>query len=731
MTVMPRPELTPATSRRTILKMSAVTGGGLILGFQIGQGAEAQAATGSFEPNAYLEIKPTGRIRIYSTNPEVGQGVKTSLPMIVAEELDAAWADVDAEQAPIKPEVYGWQAAGGSLSILRGWDALRTAGASARHMLVAAAAESWDVDAAACRTADSHVIHPDGVTKVAYAELVDRAAAMPVPDEVTFKAREDYTLLGSWIGGVDNDKLVTGQPLFAADQVQPDMVYATYTKCPAFGGTVASANLDEVRQMPGILDAFVIEGTRQPAEISAGVAIVADSTWSAMRAKSALEIEWDETDAAKDSWSSAAATAGSLAGSKGEELIHSAGDVDAALQSAAVTVEATYSYPFIAHVPMEPQNCLAWHKGDSVEIWSGTQRPAGAVDFVSRIFDLPKEQVLLHQLRGGGGFGRRLYNDFVCEAVAISQRVGAPVKLQWTREDDTRHDHYRVGGFHHLKGAVDADGKLTAISDHFVTFSADGEKPVSGGNISADEFPLQLIDHAEITQTMLPWRTPCGALRAPRSNAFGFVFQSFLYELAEASGQDYVEFLIGILGEPRWLDPGNLRVLHTGRTADVIKLVAEKSGWGQARSDGHHLGLGFYFSHAAHVAVVAEVSAEGGQGVRVHKATVAADVGPIVNMSGAKNQIEGSVVDAVSTMFGQTLTFEGGRVKEGNFDQYPLLRMADAPHVDVHFIQSDNQPTGLGEPALPPAIPAVANAIYEATGRRIRSLPLSLEGFAV
>lgn len=731
MTVMPKPDLIPASSRRTMLKMSSAVGGGLILGFRIGSPSEAQAATGSFEPNAYLEVKPTGRIRIYSTNPEVGQGVKTSLPMIVAEELDAAWADVDVEQAPIKPEVYGWQAAGGSLSILRGWDALRTAGATARHMLVAAAAESWDVDAAACSTMDSHVIHPDGETKVAYAALTDRAAEMTVPEDVPLKAREDFTLLGSWITGVDNEALVTGQPLFAADMVQPDMVYATYTKCPAFGGTVASANLEEVRAMPGVLDAFVLDGTGKPAEIMSGVAIVADTTWAAMRAKSALEIEWDETNAAKDSWSEAAATAGSLVGTKGDELIHSAGDVEGALQSAAATVKSTYSYPFIAHVPMEPQNCLAWHKGESVEIWSGTQRPAGAVDFVSRIFDLPKDQVLLHQVRGGGGFGRRLYNDFVCEAVAISERVGAPVKLQWTREDDTRHDHYRVGGFHHLKGAVDSDGKLTAISDHFVTFTADGEKTVSGGNIGPTEFPLPLIEHSEITQTMLPWQTPCGALRAPRSNAFGFVFQSFLHELAEAAGRDYVEFLLDIVGEPRWLEPGSLRALHTGRAADVITLAAEKSGWGNARSDNHHLGLGFYFSHAAHVAVVAEVSAEGGTGVRVHKATVAADVGPIVNMSGAKNQIEGSIVDAVSTMFGQTLTFEAGQVKEGNFDQYPLLRMADAPHVDVHFIQSDHQPTGLGEPALPPAIPAVANAIYEATGRRIRSLPLSLEGFAV
>ncbi|NKB42695.1 MAG: molybdopterin-dependent oxidoreductase [Alphaproteobacteria bacterium] len=727
------------SSRRSVLKMTGAASGGLVLGVVLnGAHRSAEAATGdtAFAPNAFLEVNPSGRILIYSKAPEIGQGIKTAFPMIVAEELDAAWDDVDVEQAPINPDVYGRQSAGGSFSILGSWDQLRQAGAAARSMLVSAAAEQWRVDAESCSASDSHVIHPDGETRLSYAALASAAAQLPVPDveSLTLKDRADYDLLGTWVGGVENEQLVTGQPLFGTDQVLPDMVYATYQKCPAFGGTVVSANLDHIRSLDGVLDAFVLDGTGIAREYMPGVAIVAKSTWSAIQAKAALEVEWDETAASKDSWMESLAQARALTGTKGPDVKIAKGDVDAAMAEAETTVEAFYSYPFVSHAPMEPQNCTAWHRGDEVEIWAPTQTPERGVSSVAEVFNVPADKVTLHQVRSGGGFGRRLYNDFIIESVAISERVGAPVKLQWTREDDTRHDFYRAGGFHHMSGSVDADGKLTALRDHNVTFTTDGERAVTGGELRASEFPVPLIENAELTQTLLPWTTPCGAWRAPGSNVFGFVFQSFLHELSSAAGRDHVEFLLELLGEPRWLDPGNLRALHTGRTADVIKLAAEKAGWGQTLPDGHHLGVGFYFSHAGHiaeVAEVAEVSVEGGNALKIHKVTVAADVGPIVNMSGAKNQCEGSVIDGISTMLGQQLSIESGRIKEGNFDQYPLLKMADAPHVDVHFIQSDNIPTGLGEPALPPVAPAVCNAIYAATGQRVRSLPLSLEGFAV
>ncbi len=734
------PEVTSAASRRSVLKMAGAASGGLVIGFAIrpdskGFTPSAKAATGdaAFAPNAFLEVNPNGRILIYSKSPEIGQGIKTAFPMIVAEELDAAWADVDVGQAPINPEVYGRQSAGGSFSIRGSYDQLRQAGATARSMLVSAAAQQWDVEAAACSTASSHVIHPDGETRVHYSELAALASGLPVPDAetVTLKAREDFSLIGTWVGGVDNAQVVSGQPLFGSDQVLPDMVYATYTKCPAFGGRVASANLDEVRAMAGVLDAFVLEGTGVAVEVMPGVAIIATSTWAALKAKDALDVEWDETNAAKDSWSTALSQAKALAGTKGETSIISKGDVDGAMSSAAATVEAFYSYPFLAHAPMEPQNCTAWHRGDEIEVWAPTQTPERGVESLAEVFGLPTEKITLHQLRVGGGFGRRIYNDFICESVAISEKVGAPVKLQWTREDDTRHDFYRAGGFHHISGAVDSNGKISALRDHNVTFSSDGERPVTGGGLRDSEFPVPLIENAELSETMLPWQTPCGAWRAPGANVFAFVFQSFLHELAVAAGRDHVEFLLDMLGEPRWLDPGNLRTLDTGRTADVIKLAAEKSGWGQDLPAGHHLGLSFYFSHSGHIAEVAEVSVDASNAVKIHKVTVAADVGPVVNMSGAKGQCEGSVIDGISAMMGQQLNIENGRIREGNFDTYPILKMVDAPEVEVHFIQSDHKPTGLGEPALPPVTAAVCNAIFAATGQRIRSLPLSLEGFSV
>ena len=725
-------------SRRSILKMSGAASGGLILGVFLStpaasQSVSAATADEAFAPNAFLEVNPNGRILIYSKGPEIGQGIKTAFPMIIAEELDAAWADVVVRQAPINPAVYGRQSAGGSFSIRGSWDQLRQAGAAARAMLVSAAADQWGVDVSACRTANSYVMHPDSEARLSYASLSMLASKLPVPDvdSVPLKEREDYTLIGTWVGGVENEQLVTGQPLFGSDQSLPDMVYATYQKCPAFGGKVVSANLDHIRSLVGVLDAFVLEGTSDVSELMPGVAIVATSTWYALQAQSALEIEWDESEASKDSWTDALAEARSLAGTKGLEVKIAKGNVDAAMASAAYTVGSFYTYPFVSHAPMEPQNCTAWYRGGEVEIWAPTQTPERGVSSVATVFGLPIEKVTLHQVRSGGGFGRRLYNNFICEAVAISERIGVPVKLQWSRENDTRHDLYRAGGFHHMEGAVDATGKLVALRDHNVTFSTNGERAVTGGDLRDSEFPVPLIENAEITQTMLPWKIPCGAWRAPGANVFGFVFQSFLNELSVAAGRDHVDFLLDMLGEPRWLDPGSIRSLNTGRTADVIQLAAEKAGWGTTLPDGHHLGLGFYFSHGGHVAEVAEVSVEAGNVLKIHKVTVAADVGPIVNMSGAKNQCEGSVIDGISTMLGQQLTIENGRVKEGNFDEYPLLKMADAPHVDVHFIQSKYRPTGLGEPALPPVAPAVCNAIYAATGQRVRSLPLSLEGFVV
>ncbi|HSR50431.1 MAG TPA: molybdopterin cofactor-binding domain-containing protein, partial [Acidobacteriota bacterium] len=327
------------------------------------------------------------------------------------------------------------------------------------------------------------------------------------------------------------------------------------------------------------------------------------------------------------------------------------------------------------------------------------------------------------------GFGRRLVNDYVCEAAAISQKAGAPVKLQWTREDDMAHDFYRVAGFHSFKGAVDSSGKLSAWQDHFITFSNDGERPVAAGSLGRSEFPEYLLSNYRITQSMMPLSTPCGYWRAPGSNGIAFAVQGFLHELAVAAGRDHLEFLLEVMGEPRWMESGNPRALHTGRAAAVIRLAAEKSGWGKPLPEGRGRGLAFHFSHMGHIAEVAEVSVNADKRLKVHRVTVAGDVGPIVNLSAAESQCQGSVIDGFSTALGLQVTMEEGRVQEENFHQYPLLGMAATPQVDVHFIQSDYSPTGLGEPALPPVAPAICNAIFAATGQRVRSLPLSKHGY--
>jgi isoquinoline 1-oxidoreductase beta subunit len=368
-----------------------------------------------------------------------------------------------------------------------------------------------------------------------------------------------------------------------------------------------------------------------------------------------------------------------------------------------------------------------------MEIWAPSQTPQRIAPLVSKLLGLDEAKVKVNQLRIGGGFGRRLLNDFVAEVAAIAHRVNAPVKLVSTREMDMAHDFYRVGGFHHFKGAIDESGKLAALEDHFITFTPEGEdgRPVRGGGMSGGIFPFPMVPHRRLVQTRLPLKVPCGWWRAPGSCSLAWVIQSFLHELSSEAKRDHLEFLLELMGEPRWLEEGNAWALHTGRAADVIRLAAEKGNWGEPLPEGKGRGLAFYFSHAGHFAEVAEVSVDAEQHVKVDRVVVAGDVGLIINRSGAENQIEGSVVDGLSAMAGQAITFENGAVLEGNFDRFPLLRMPAQPLIETHLIESDFSPTGLGEPALPPLAPAVCNAIFEATGKRIRQLPLTAEGFSV
>lgn len=725
----------PAVSRRSFLKLAGVAGGGLVLAFYVGDKSAAFATANppaGFVPNAFLRIAPDGTIVIYSKGPEIGQGIKTSFPMIVAEELDADWSRVRVEQAAINPAVYGRQSAGGSRSIPTAWDQLRRAGATGRAMLVSAAAKEWNVTESEITTANSVVTHGSSGRSLSYGELTSKAAALPVPDEklLKLKDRKDFKLLGKRITGVDNLQVVTGQPLFGIDQVVPNMQYAVFEKCPAVGGKVRSANLDAIRKLPGVTNAFVVEGTGKPTEVMPGVAILANSTWAAISARRQLKVEWDESGASKDSWTRSVAEAKKLAGQAGPETLKNIGDVDQATAGAKV-IEAFYTYPFVSHAPLEPQNCTAWYRDGAVEFWAPTQTPDSALRLVAGVLGIAPEKVTIHQTRVGGGFGRRLMNDYMCEAAQISKQAGVPVKLQWTREDDMQHDFFRVGGFHSFKGGVDQVGKLVAWQDHFITFSADGQRPVSGGDMAPEEFPALLVPNFRLTQTKLPLQIPCGPWRAPRSCAIAFPIQSFLHELSSAAKRDHLEFMVELMGEPRWLTPNNEFSLNTARAIAVLKLAAEKGGWGKPLPKGRGLGLAFHFSHAGHFAEVADVSVDANKKLTVHRVVVAGDIGPIVNLSGAENQCEGSVIDGLSTAMGLEISIENGRIQQTNFDRYPILRIAKAPQVDVHFIQSDFSPTGAGEPALPPLAPAIANAIFAATGHRVRTLPLTREGFTI
>jgi isoquinoline 1-oxidoreductase beta subunit len=743
----------PDVSRRKFIKLTGVAGGGLVLAFTLVPKLGLQSASAKtmekkpVDLNAYIQIRPDGKIRIYSKNPEIGQGIKTGLPLIIAEELDANWADVVVENAPIDMR-FGAQFAGGSLSTPMNWMPMRQAGATGRAMLVAAAAKEWKIPASEITTGDSMVMHAASGKKASYGELAEMAAKMPVPDPKTLKLKDkkDWKLLGRRFTGVDNHEIVTGQSLFGIDMQIPGMLYATYTKGPAIGASVKSANLDHIKSLPGVKDAFVMQGQGTMMEFSPGgttilpgVAIVADSTWAAISAKRELVVDWDETNASKDSWTGFVQQAADLSKKINEgESVTDKGNVDDAYKAAKATAEGFYTFAYVSHAHLEPHNTTAHYKDGAVEIWAPTQTPSNAVPGVAQLLGITPDKVTLHQRRAGGGFGRRLENDYLREAVMISKQVGAPVKLQWTREDDMSHDYFRPAGFFAMKGAVDQMGKPSAIQAKVITMTADGKRPVSAGGLNPANFPKDMVDNFRVTQAMMQSGTPTGPWRAPGSNTYAWVEQSFIHEMAAAAGRDHVEFLVEMMGEPRQLmgaarpgAPGQAPTLHTGRAAVVIKLAAEKIGWGKTMPQGHGLGVAFFFSHMGHIAEAAEVSVDPNNKVTVHKVVVAGDIGPIVNLSAAENEFEGAVIDGLSTMMGLEITMEKGRIEQKNFDSYPILRIEHAPEVEVYFVDSDYSPTGAGEPALPPLAPAVCNAIFAATGKRIRTLPISKEGYSI
>jgi isoquinoline 1-oxidoreductase beta subunit len=730
--------LPPATAeigRRGFLRLSTMGGAGLVLAFHLSAG-KAQAAGMPKVLNAFVRVSPDNVVTVYSKGPEIGQGIKTAFGLIIAEELDADWKTVVVEQARVNPKVYGYQGAGGSTSIPRGWDQLRQAGAGAKAMLIAAAAKEWGVPTSECSAQDSMVHHKASGKSATYGALAEAATKVPVPDVATLKlkTRAEYRLLGKRYSGVDNPKVVTGQPLFGIDVQVPGMVYANYIKCPAVGGKVKGFNAEAVKKLPGVIDVFALEGTGKPVEVMPGVAIIANSTWSAFKAKNALQVEWDESGASKDSSVAASAKAKEIALKFPENPAVNIGNVDTAFARAAHTAEAFYDYSFVSHSPLEPMNTTAWWHDGMMEIWSPTQQATPAVTLVSNMVGVPEDNVIIHQMRCGGGFGRRLMNDYMMEAAAIALKLKTPVKLQWKREDDFAHDFYRPGGFHQLKGAVDENGKLDAWQEHFITYTADGKTEVSGGNYSANLPNTTLAPNVRRATSMMPLMTPTGPWRGPRDNAQVFVNQSFMHELSTTAGRDHVQFLLDVVSRDvpdLRLKPGPNINFNKDRAIGVIKLCAQKAGWGKKRPKGTGLGLAWAFSYGGHVAEAVELSVDDKKHITVHKIIVVADVGPVINLSGAENQAQGGAIDGLSTAMGLEISIEEGRIQQANFGSYPVLRIRSAPPVDVHFIQSDFAPTGLGEPGLPPLAPALGNAIFDATGVRVRSMPLRKLGYTI
>lgn len=724
--------------RRGFLRVTGIAGGGLLIGTQLQfRARDAQGtlldADADYAPNAFIRIAADGKITIVAKNPEIGQGVKTSMPQLIAEELDVTWESIAIEQADSDPAKYGPQVAGGSTATPTNWEPLRRAGAAGRALMLAAAAKQWNVPESECATTgDGRVQHRGSQRSATYGALAATAATLPAPDPATLrmKAPSEYRIIGKAIPGVDNPKIVRGAPLFGIDVTVPGMLHAQYIKAPVYGARVASANLGELKRMRGVRDAFVVEGGTQLAGLLPGVAIVADSYWNARVARNALKVTWAEHPTAQQSSAAFRAKATEFLAGEPQRTLFAMGDAAAALPGAQL-VEAEYEYPFLAHASLEPMNCTAHFADGKLEVWAPTQNPQSGRVLCANTLGIDAANITIHIIRSGGGFGRRLNNDYMVEAAAISKQVGAPVKLVWSREDDIRHDFYRPAGYHKLRGAVDAQGKLVAWDNHFVSFGeGNGFAPAAG--IGGSEFPAGFVPNFRLAASTMPLGVPTGFLRAPGSNAIAFVYQSFIDELAHAAKKDPVAFRREMLAQfaPPPPPTGNgprPQFMDAVRMRGVLDLVVEMSGWGRSSLPrGTGMGVAFHFSHRGYFAEVVQATVARDGTLTIDKVWVAGDVGSvIINPSGALNQVRGSVLDGISEALAQEITIEGGAAKQANFNDFPLLRMRGVPPVEVQFKLTEHAPTGMGEPALPPVIPALTNAIFAATGKRIRSLPLN------
>jgi isoquinoline 1-oxidoreductase subunit beta len=722
--------------RRAVLKASLLAGGGLALEALIPLPAFAVDATdaksAAAQLSAFVSIATDGTVTIVSKNPEIGQGVKTSLPMMVADELDCDWSQVRIAQADVDQRRYGEQSAGGSTATPKNWLPMRQTGAAARAMLVQAAALKWHVKADEVTTAQGRIFHRPTGRSLGYGEVASAAATLAPPDlsSVPLKRPEQFTIIGRPVVGIDSARIVKGEPIFGVDTRLPGMRYAIYEVAPAHGGRLVRADTEAAKRAFGVTHVLPITGNGDAdSGLADGVAIVASNWWLAEQARAKLVIEWDLT-AAKGHSSKVYRTEADAAFAAGPGTdLRLDGDPTPPLATAARRVAARYDYPFIAHASMEPQNCTARYQDGRLEIWAPSQTPQRGLEVLHKALGVAPEAVTLHLTRAGGGFGRRLMNDYMVQVAAIAKAVpGVPIQLMWSREDDIRRDYYRPGGWHSFEAGIGANGQLIAFSDHFVTFG-DGKTPARAAGFNVSMPPAGLIPHLRYSQSMMPTVVTTGALRAPGSNALCFASQSFLDEVAHAAGTELPQLMLSLLGERREIAARDNGVpFDTGRARDVIEKVVQTSSWSQKPAGpARAKGFAFYFSHRGYFAEVVEASVAGAD-VAVHKVWVAGDVGSqIVNPMGAENQVRGAVIDGLAqALTGQAIEFVDGVVQQSNFNDFPLARIPMTPEIEIAWVRSDKPPTGLGEPALPPVIPALTNAIFAASGRRIRSLPVQL-----
>jgi len=755
---------TKQLDRRSFLHVSALASGGVMIGLyapsalsqgppQRGGGPQAPQA---LNPSFYIQVQPNNRFTIHAKNPETGQGIRNALPMIIADEFDVDWAQVDVKQGDLDPRyaqaaaIQAGQIEGGSTAIPQNYTGMRNVGAAARMMMVTAAAQNWNVPETELTTGSGTVKHAASNRTATYASLAAKVATLtpPAVSAVKLKDQKDFKIMGKPIPGVDNQKIVTGQPLFSIDQGAPGMLHAVLEKCPVFGGRPVSANIDEIKKMPGIKHVFMVDRVQAQGQgqgLVPGVAIVADNWWLANNARKSLKVVWDEGATATQSSTGYAEQAKQIAatsannppaaGGRGQAPI---GDVSAAFQTAAKIVEAEYYFPLIAHAPLEPQNSTAIFKDGKLEIWSPSQIPGVAAP--AQAAGIQNGDVTMHLVRAGGGFGRRLASEYDIEVAKVARLVtderaaaglpAVPVKLLWNREDDMAHDNYRPGGFHYFKAGLDASGKMIAFRDFVASVAS---------VLPAGEFPNGFTPNFQVSSAPVnPFSIPTGALRAPSTNGVSFVMQGFIDEVAVAAGKDPLQYRLDLLNSPVGNAPGGF---SAARAKGVLEKVREMSKWDTARAalpKGTGMGVAFQFAHAGYVAYVVEVAVDSNKKIKVNNVWAAIDIGnQIVNTSQARNLVEGGFVEGMSHVMAWEITIDKGRVQQTNFTNansalaYPPTRMAQVPaKMNVEFVLSPGNPTGLGEPSLPPAVPAITNAITHATGVRIRSLPLVKSGYS-